>query len=321
MDSWDYPVRVAERTNKAADITLYDWPLHWHEQMEIQYVLSGGIEIYCHGRREWVYAGDVFFANWCDPHCSTAFLDGTRYYAIHLNVQWLMLSDEQRLAHYIDYMMTNVDAFQHFIRQDAALCALLDELIAEQRHKQVGYELSLIALGLKMLVHLRRECVVQEEPAVKAAETAARVPRRLSAPGGFSTSALGYNRQILYYLSHHYQQPLDLDSLSREIGLNKFYMCRIFKLYTGRSIIQYLTHLRCYMAVSIISNGISVTEAAERTGFVDYNYFSRVFKRVTGRRPSEVARDAWIDDPPPVPCVTEKACPPSARDGARIPPD
>ena len=91
-------------------------------------------------------------------------------------------------------------------------------------------------------------------------------------------------------------------------------MCRIFKRFTGRSIIQYLTHLRCYMAVSIISNGISVTEAAERTGFVDYNYFSRVFKRVTGRRPSEVARDAWNADSPPPPVIPlhgESSAPPT----------
>lgn len=50
---------------------------------------------------------------------------------------------------------------------------------------------------------------------------------------------------------------------------------------------SYVNRLRCYQAIYLMETGSSVTQAALSVGFNDYNYFSRIFKRVIGCRPSD----------------------------------
>jgi AraC-like DNA-binding protein len=103
-------------------------------------------------------------------------------------------------------------------------------------------------------------------------------------------ATLHYSRQVLSYLANHYTSGISMDDLLQEVGLTKSYICRLFKRHTGCTITEYVNRLRCYQATYLIENGHSVTEVAAAVGFNDYNYFSRVFKKVTGYRPSEDMR-------------------------------
>ena len=94
-----------------------------------------------------------------------------------------------------------------------------------------------------------------------------------------------YKRQ-----AYHYSTCNQLDALAAQAGISKNYMCRIFKEHTGCTIIHYINQLRCYKAMSLIADGVSVTQAALQVGYSDYNYFSRVFKQIVGFSPSKTAR-------------------------------
>ena len=60
----------------------------------------------------------------------------------------------------------------------------------------------------------------------------------------------------------------------------------------GKSAKEYLLEVRIKKAASIISGtDISISDAAFMCGFTDANYFSRAFKKITGKKPSEL-RDA-----------------------------
>lgn len=50
---------------------------------------------------------------------------------------------------------------------------------------------------------------------------------------------------------------------------------------------EYLRHRRMILAVKLLTEGYSVSEAAYRTGFSDPNYFSKVFKKHKGESPTE----------------------------------
>ena len=100
-------------------------------------------------------------------------------------------------------------------------------------------------------------------------------------------STLGYSRRMLNYIAKNYTKAIGLDDIAREMGLTKSYICRLFRQHTGSTIIGYVNRLRCYQAIYLMESGASVTEAALSVGFNDYNYFSRVFKKVIGCRPSD----------------------------------
>jgi AraC-like DNA-binding protein len=50
-------------------------------------------------------------------------------------------------------------------------------------------------------------------------------------------------------------------------------------------IASYVRFKRLKQAEQLIKDGSSVTLAAERTGFTDYGYFGKLFKRYIGKTP------------------------------------
>ena len=80
--------------------------------------------------------------------------------------------------------------------------------------------------------------------------------------------------------------------LSADILCKKFLISRT-KLYQiaiesyGMSIARYILLKRIERAKELLSQGLSVADVAEKTGFSDFNYFGKVFKSHTGIPPSE----------------------------------
>ena len=61
-----------------------------------------------------------------------------------------------------------------------------------------------------------------------------------------------------------------------------------FKKVTGTTSAAYISELRIKKSLPLIENtDLGMAEIAEKVGFDDPNYFSRVFRSVTGITPSE----------------------------------
>lgn len=275
LPEWDFPIRITERFNCALDSGTSDWALHWHEQLEFQYVLAGAIELNCNGKKQWIYPGDIFFANWCEPHHALAFVDGTHYYVFQVDLSWLIHSEtDLRLSKYSDIMLVHSQDFSSFIYQDSALSRLFLDLLQEYQNKSPGFDLMVKGYFLKIIALLFRDYFHPKESFDSHDRT------------------MGYTRQVLNYIAHHYNETLNLDTLAVQAGVSKSHLCHIFKKHMGCTIIRYINQLRCYRALSMISSGASVTKASTEVGYNDYNYFSRVFREITGLSPSEVFHKA-----------------------------
>ena len=82
-----------------------------------------------------------------------------------------------------------------------------------------------------------------------------------------------------------YHEDLTVDSLSREVGLERSYFTTVFKERTGLPPHRYLTRLRVQKACALMTQqDLSVAEAAESVG-LDPQNFSRLFKREMGQTP------------------------------------
>ena len=81
----DFPVRIVERTNEPEDIGTSDWSLHWHEDLEFQYVKAGAVQLSCQEGVQWIRPQEIFFANWCEPHHAVGFESHSRYYVIQVD--------------------------------------------------------------------------------------------------------------------------------------------------------------------------------------------------------------------------------------------
>ena len=108
------------------------------------------------------------------------------------------------------------------------------------------------------------------------------IPRQASQPEN------NYVKEVIIYIRQHFAEPVSLDSLSLNVGISKFHLARQFKKYTGNSIIQTVNQIRCAEAQRMIEQGMSVSAAAEACGFTNHSYFSKTFRSVTGKLPSQL---------------------------------
>ncbi|MBE7042385.1 MAG: AraC family transcriptional regulator [Ruminococcaceae bacterium] len=105
-----------------------------------------------------------------------------------------------------------------------------------------------------------------------------------------------YTKKAMIYLNEHYTSPFCLETLSNHLGINKHYLSRIFKKYTGQTPLGYSNMLRCRYAEYSISKGISITEAAFNSGFESLSYFSRTYKKLRGMSPTEFKNNLYEEE-------------------------
>lgn len=98
-----------------------------------------------------------------------------------------------------------------------------------------------------------------------------------------------YNRikEMLFFIQENYASKMELEDIARHINICKSECCRIFKRYMKVSLFDYLLEYRIEQSLAYIVAHYSITEAALNVGFLDPNYFSKVFRKYKGCAPSK----------------------------------
>jgi len=94
-------------------------------------------------------------------------------------------------------------------------------------------------------------------------------------------------KKAVIYLRQHLSEPLSLDKLAEAVGISKFHLAHLFKIYTGKTVIQTMNLIRCAEAQRLIEEGTSVSSAAFSCGFENLSYFTRTYKKYMGTLPSK----------------------------------
>ena len=92
---------------------------------------------------------------------------------------------------------------------------------------------------------------------------------------------------IIEYLKLHFTEKLTLEDIARQNGISRSYLVHEFKRYTKKTVVSYINILRCINARSLIQNGVSISEAAQASGFDNLSYFTRTYKKYMLVCPSE----------------------------------
>jgi AraC family transcriptional regulator len=93
------------------------------------------------------------------------------------------------------------------------------------------------------------------------------------------------------YIEAHLEEDLSLDAIAKEVGMSKYYFCRLFKNATQLTPYQYYLQRRLIRARQFLENGqFTPTEVAYMTGFSDQNHFTRLFKRHYGITPGALKK-------------------------------
>ncbi|MFC4102662.1 response regulator [Paenibacillus xanthanilyticus] len=96
-----------------------------------------------------------------------------------------------------------------------------------------------------------------------------------------------FNRMIAY-IDGHFDQKLYLKDLSAQFFINQVYCCQLFKKNLGKTFSEYISELRIKKARKLLKQtNLSIEEIAIQTGYVEYYYFNKVFKKHCGMTPAK----------------------------------
>ena len=90
------------------------------------------------------------------------------------------------------------------------------------------------------------------------------------------------------FLDQNYLRPLTLDEIAQEMGVSKYHLDRIFFKTVNCTPMQYITRRRMARAQTLLaSTGDTVQSIAAQCGYSNYNYFTVLFRKTTGKTPRE----------------------------------
>lgn len=105
------------------------------------------------------------------------------------------------------------------------------------------------------------------------------------------TAAQTMVQQAVDLIEKRFAQPLTLRDLAEELQFSPGYLSVRIKQQTGMNFSEYLLHIRLREARRmLLQTNDKIAEVAEKVGYADQFYFSRLFKRATGKTPSEFRR-------------------------------
>ena len=246
------------------------YPLHWHDEVEISYVLKGTLKASINGDMIDVEEGDAVILapgdhHYCQPseaECLTVIfspelLGGSpgsdvpnefrqRLAGLSRTTGKWIPSDKERLA------------------------ALLKEL--EETTEEPFFHELLVRSALFRLAALIADERVNAPHGMQAAAAATKVEERIG--------------NVFRYIDAHYAEPLSLPEAAAASGYVPTYFSRVFKACTGMTFYDYLTLYRVRKAeMLLVGTKDSIQNVARESGFSSVKTFDRVFKEQTGYSP------------------------------------
>ena len=102
------------------------------------------------------------------------------------------------------------------------------------------------------------------------------------------------------YLDQHYVEKLSLESISDHLHIGRTKLCSLAKeLSGGHTLSHLIAQRRINVAKQLLRQSrLPISGAAEAAGSSGYNYFSKVFRSVTGTTPSALRKSGQcLPDP------------------------
>ena len=90
------------------------------------------------------------------------------------------------------------------------------------------------------------------------------------------------------YIDEHSREELSLTRVAKAVNMNANYLSENFKQVTGIKFVDYVAHVRFKNACDLLRNSrLRISEIAFAVGFQSLSQFNRVFKKFSGKSPTQ----------------------------------
>lgn len=246
-------------------------PLHWHQEMEILYILNGSAEVTMNGKRYHLDPLEMIVIDSSVLHDVVYAMPQTMGICIHISKAYMR-------RHLADFELRRIICNTNEIREEqrgsyAKLCQYLKELTVSYFAQKDSYSLMSAALVLGILAVLVDEFseIMSEDIRVSGIDDLVRI------------------EQVFSYVEQNYKEQISLQEAADELGLNKEYFCRFFKRNTGMTFLKYVNQIRLnHIYQDLLHTEGSIQEIMERHGMYNAKLFYRLFKETYKCTPREL---------------------------------
>ncbi|NQX65200.1 response regulator [Paenibacillus alba] len=103
-------------------------------------------------------------------------------------------------------------------------------------------------------------------------------------------------RQIEAYIQSRYAEDISLSKLAALLHMSEAHFSRLFRKRVGTSFIDYVTHIRMEQAKQLLGlPDARINEVSVSVGYQDARYFSQIFRKYTGKTPTEFRNSRGYD--------------------------
>ncbi len=236
-----------------------------HGHWALSFVREGDVETLTRGKRHAAPRGTVMVHPPSLPYAEYAEAPGTH--------EWIVFECDLRpgLALFRRYPVAPVVP----LAEPRAFSALFDPLLRAWEGPSAFRDVQVSALTLQILALVLESWEASGSPP--------RPPALMTAQDRFSG--------LIVYLSQHLDRKLVRDDIAAFAHLQPNHLDRAFRQAYGVAPMRMLRDLRLQRARHLLeSSDHTVAAVAEMCGFEEAGYFTRVFRRATGRTPGEYRR-------------------------------
>lgn len=98
------------------------------------------------------------------------------------------------------------------------------------------------------------------------------------------------------YIYGNYKDEVVLKDVAKECGISVQHLSKLFREETGNNFVDYLNGFRIKKAKELMLNKKgTIKEICFEVGYNDPNYFSRIFKKITGKTPRQFMHEYGAD--------------------------
>ena len=241
-------------------------PDHSHQEIELDYVLSGSLMLSIAGQRYQMEQGDILLINSGKLH---AWREAAGCLLCRLMINYSSVCRVVGKYH-ISFWCNSVSNGFH---DTDALRDVLNQLIKEFHVSGDGESFAMTSLKYRVLDILVSEHLL---------------------PGNESLSDVEDDRirEVLDQVNISYSEHISLSEIAGRMFMSESYLSRMFKNAVGISFKEYVNRARLEYAVeSILYSSKSIAEISEDCGFSNPSAFNKLFKKTYGCAPTEYRKN------------------------------
>ncbi len=249
--------------------------LHFHDCLEINYILEGGGFNFIESKRYELVPGDFYIINNLEHHMAST--DGSlKMLVIIFDPIFIWMHNPFDYEYLKPFFDRNIK-FSNRISKDnkvtEELAAGLGTIEQEWRARQEGYRLVIKSVLMKLLAVLYRNCTLNDE---------------IGSDRRQFQKSYDRIRGVIEHINRNLDKKLELEELARIAFMNRTYFSSYFKKVMKISMSDYIEALRVNKAMHLLKvTNSSITEIGLACGYNDISHFNRVFRRLNSISPNE----------------------------------